>query len=111
MSPLDPEDPLDPVLDPDESFDPEEPLDPDAELPEESDDEEPLLPLLEVLDDESHFGAVSSSVFFISDDASLACFGVPPQAASASPMAIKPIIFEVRMPMGLARFQGGQHST
>jgi hypothetical protein len=100
---LDPEEPVDPALEPEESDVPDE--------PDEPEDDEPLLPDVAVVDDESHLGADSSSVFFISDDASLACFGVPPQAASASPMAIKPIIFEVRMPMGLARFYGGQHST
>ncbi len=95
----------------DEPLDPEEaPLDPDDESPVEpelpEEEEEPVA----VVDDESHFGAASSSVFGC-DDASSACFGVPPQAASASPIAMNAICFEVRMPKGLARFYGGQHST
>ena len=109
------DDPLDPELDPEEPLEPDEPeddpLEDESELPEEE-EEEPLDPEDVVLDDESHFGAASESGLGVDcSDSSFACFGGPPQAASASPMATMPIFFEVRMPNGLARFQGGQHST
>ena len=102
------DEPLEPLLPEDDPLEPEDdPLDDESELPEEEEE----LPPEAVLDDESHFGAASSSVFGC-DETSSACFGGPPQAASASPMATKkPISFQVRMPMGLARFHGGQHST
>jgi hypothetical protein len=57
--------------------------------------EEPLA-LLEdgvvVVEDESHFGAPSSSVFGC-DEASLACFGDPPHATSANAVSPTKTVF------------------
>lgn len=88
VSPLDPLEPLEDADEP-ELESPEEP-DEEPDDPEEPDE-------LVVLDDESHFGAESSSgECVLCDEASSACFGAPPHAARTS-VAVKNHSGEDRM--------------